>query len=78
MAKIIIPRYISASAIYRAQLNDDPDKVFAGSQGMTREDCARHAGKWVLFVYANERNYAICGAPATFSVPQFYTTSAVT
>ena len=78
MAKIIIPRYISASAIYRAQLNEDPEKVFAGSQGMTREDCARYAGKWVLFVYANERNYAICGAPATFSVPQFYATSAVT
>ena len=78
MAKIIIPRYISASSIYRAQLNDDPEKVFAGSQGMTREDCARYAGKWVLFVYANERNYALCGAPATFSVPQFYATQAVT
>lgn len=78
MAKIIIPRYISASSIYRAQLNDDPEKVFAGSQGMTREDCARYAGKWVLFVYANDRNYALCGAPATFSVPQFYATSAVT
>ena len=77
MAKIIIPRYISAGSLYSAQLNDDPEKVFAGSQGMTREDCARYAGKWVLFVYANERNYAICGAPATFSVPQFYATSAV-
>lgn len=77
MAKIIIPRYINASSIWRAQLNDDPEKVFAGSQGMTREDCARYAGKWVLFVYANDRNYAICGAPATFSVPQFYSTSAI-
>ena len=77
MAKIIIPRYINASSIYRAQLNDDPEKVFAGSQGMTREDCARYAGKWVLFVYANDRNYALCGAPATFSVPQFYSTSAI-
>lgn len=78
MAKIIIPRYISANSIYRAQLNDDPDKVFAGSQGMTREDCARYAGKWVLFAYANDRNYAISGAPKTFSVPLFYTTQAVT
>ena len=77
MAKIIIPRYISANSLYRAQLNDDPEKVFAGSQGMTREDCARYAGKWVLFVYANERNYAICGAPATFSIPHFCATSAV-
>lgn len=77
MAKIIIPRYISANSIYRAQLNDDPEKVFAGSQGMTREDCARYAGKWVLFAYANDRNYALCGAPATFSVPQFYSTSAI-
>lgn len=77
MAKIIIPRYISANAIYRAQLNDDPEKVFAGSQGMTREDCARYAGKWALFIYANDRNYALCGAPATFSVPQFYNTRAV-
>lgn len=78
MAKIIIPRYINASSIYRAQLNDDPEKVFAGSQGMTREDCVRYAGKWILFVYANDRNYAISGAPATFSVPQFYNTQAVT
>lgn len=77
MAKIIIPRYIGANAIYRAQLNNDPDKVFAGSQGMTREDCARYAGRWVLFVYANDRNYAICGAPNTFSIPQFYSTSAI-
>ena len=77
MAKIIIPRYISANSLYRAQLNDDPDKVFAGSQGMTREDCAKYAGKWVLFVYANERNYALCGAPATFSIPHFCATSAV-
>ena len=78
MAKIIIPRYISASSIYRAQLNDDPEKVFAGSQGMTREDCARYAGKWVLFICANDRNYAISGAPNTFSVPMFYATQAVT
>ena len=78
MAKIIIPRYVSANSIYRAQLNDDPDKVFAGSQGMTREDCARYAGKWVLFVCANDRNYAISGAPNTFSVPLFYATQAVT
>lgn len=78
MAKIIIPRYINASSIYRAQLNDDPEKVFAGSQGMTLEDCARYAGKWVLFAYANDRNYALCGAPNTFSVPDFYTTRAVT
>lgn len=78
MAKIIIPRYISANSFYRAQLNDDPDKVFAGSQGMTREDCARYAGRWVLFVYANDRNYAISGAPNTFSVPSFYDTQAVT
>ena len=77
MAKIIIPRYVSASSIYRAQLNDDPEKVFAGSQGMTREDCARYAGKWVLFAYANNRNYALCGAPSTFSVPRFPATSAV-
>lgn len=77
MAKIIIPRYINASSIYRAQLNNDPEKVFAGSQGMTREDCARYAGKWVLFVYANNRNYAISGAPNTFSMPQFYSTSAI-
>lgn len=77
MAKIIIPRYISAGSIYRAQLNDDPKKVFAGSQGMTREDCARYAGKWVLFAYADDRNYAISGAPNTFSVPQFCSTQAV-
>ena len=77
MAKIIIPRYISASSIYRAQLNDDPEKVFTGSQGMTLEDCARYAGKWVLFVFANDRNYALCGAPATFSVPRFPATLAV-
>ena len=77
MAKIIIPRYISPNALHRAQLNDDPEKVFLGSQGMTREDCERYAGKWVLFVYANERNYALCGAPTTFSVPQFYATAAV-
>lgn len=78
MAKIIIPRYINASSIYRAQLNNDPEKVFAGSQGMTREDCARYAGKWVLFAYANERNYALCGAPKMFSVPPFHTTQAIT
>lgn len=78
MAKIIIPRFISASSLHRAKLNSDPEKVFAGSQGMTREDCARYAGKWVLFVYANERNYAISGAPNTFSVPPFYATQAVT
>lgn len=78
MAKLIVPRYISASSLYRAKLNSDPDKVFAGSQGMTHEDCARYAGKWVLFIYANERNYALCGAPATFSVPQFYATQAAT
>ena len=78
MAKIIIPRYISANALYRAQLNNDPEKIFAGSQGMTREDCARYAGKWVLFAYANDRNYTISGAPNTFSVPLFYNTQAVT
>lgn len=78
MAKIIIPRYISVGSLHRAKLNSDPEKVFAGSQGMTREDCARYAGKWVLFVYSNERNYALCGAPAPFSVPPFYATQAIT